>query len=83
MVVAPLLPGTQAELTAAMGSAGAFLMTPPIIGCRRRTSSSPSAESWPMRRQLASNTWCSADSKTFSAHGRHKVGAALYRQGAG
>jgi hypothetical protein len=31
-VVAPLEPGNQAELTAAMrGSAGAFLMTPPIV----------------------------------------------------
>ena len=32
VVVAPLQPGMQAELTAAMrGSAGAFLMTPPIV----------------------------------------------------
>ena len=32
VVVAPLEPGKQAELTAAMrGSAGAFLMTPPIV----------------------------------------------------
>jgi len=32
VVVAPLEPGMQAELTAAMsGSAGAFLMTPPIV----------------------------------------------------
>jgi uncharacterized protein YbjT (DUF2867 family) len=32
VVVAPLQPGTQAQLTAAMrGSAGAFLMTPPIV----------------------------------------------------
>ena len=32
MVVVPLQPGMEAELTAAMrGSAGAFLMTPPIV----------------------------------------------------